>query len=107
MWLAGRASHRWGNTPRSGLLQLAIPGLLAACILFCGTIFAANRFDPRSDLPLRLTGALFLLEFPLSAWLIYRLKAVRWIALLLILPQIWYAAWAYFVTTMSISGVWI
>jgi hypothetical protein len=106
MWLAGSRSYQWSRVRKREVLQLALPGLIALGILFCGALFAADRFHP-SEMGSRLIGWLFLLEFPLVVGLVIRFRAVRGLALLVILPQVWLAAWAFFVSGMSVSGVWL
>lgn len=106
MWLAGSRSYRWSSIRKRDALLLALPGLLALGILFCGALFAADRFHP-SGMGSRLIGWLFLLEFPLAVGLVIRFRALLGLTLLVVLPQVWLAAWAFFVSGMSVSGVWL
>jgi hypothetical protein len=106
MLAAASNYSEWKRVRRQELWLLLLPGAIGLLVLICGAAFASVRDRP-SDLGQWLVAGLFLLELPVAGWVVYRLAGVRVTALLLTLPQDWFAAWAFFVSSMAVRGIWL
>jgi hypothetical protein len=84
-----------------------------ALILILGTIFRYSSPDDQpwlknpSKLPLILISCVFFVEFITSAFLVYRLKNFRWIALIWAIFFLVISFFAWFVAGMSVTGDWL
>ena len=82
------------------------PILITFSFLMVGTIFEYHAVKP-SVLPRILNITLGLLQLSLSGILIWKLSRIRWFTFTVNLLILWCSLWAYFLTAMSISGVWV
>jgi len=80
--------------------------VIGLLIPICGTVFASERSQP-SEVGQWLIEALLILELPLVVGVVYRLTGTRLVAVLLTLPQVWFAAWAFLVNSMPKRGIWL
>ncbi len=84
------------------------PFLSSVLILLVG-VFMAHRGSPQNapKLPGTLLSIFFLLQFPVGAAVIYRLKDYRWFAASIFLLALWVCMMCSFMAGMSVSNDWI
>lgn len=106
-------NYFWVEKIRPSLrhLLILIPLLLSIGIISVGIFMRFSyRDNPGANppsLPSTLLTILFYSHVPLAAFIGYKLKEIRWLAVAINALEIWFALWCAFVATMAVTDNWL
>jgi hypothetical protein len=90
--------------------------IFAPLLLIIGTLSVGIflRFSYRENpgaspptWPSALLTILFWAHIPLAAFIGYKLKEIRWLAVAIMVFEVWYALWCSFGATMAVTDTWL
>jgi hypothetical protein len=106
-------NYIWIEKLRFSLRHLLI---FAPLLLIIGTLsvsiflrfsYMKNPGASPPSFPSTLITILFWAHLPLAAFIGYKLKEIRWLAVAIIAFEVWYALWCGFGATMSVTDTWL